>query len=98
MIMSKSNEYIKSVATYIDSVLGDNVVAKPVCKSVQDILPVSVVGNFELYNGQILGKDILFAFIEDGNVIAPAQTKKQLDIIQRKTGMVAILVSEHLYS
>ncbi len=46
------------------------VVAKPVCKSVQDILPVSVVGNFELYNGRILGKDILFAFIEDGNVIA----------------------------
>lgn len=98
MIMSKNNEYIKSAANYVASVLEDNVVVKPVCKSVQDILPVSIVGNFELYNGRILGKDILFAFIEDGNVIAPAQTKKQLNVIQRKTGMVAILVSEHLYS
>ena len=96
--MSKSNEYIKSVATYIDSVLGDNIMVKPVCKSVQDKLPISIVGNFELYNGLILGKNVLLAYVEDGNIITPVQTKKQLDIIQRKTGMIAILVPGHLYS
>lgn len=96
--MSKSNEYIKSAATYVSSVLGDNVVVKPVCKSVQNRLPISIVGNFELYEGQILGKDILFAFIEDGNIITPVQAKKQLNIIQRKTGMIAILMPGHLYS
>ena len=46
--MSENNEYIKNAANYVASVLEDNIVAKPVCKSVQDILPVSVVGNFEL--------------------------------------------------
>lgn len=98
MIMSKNNEYIKNAATYISSVLGDNVVVKPVCKSVQDKLPISIVGNFELYDGQILGKNILFAFIEDGNIITPLQAKKQLDLIQRKTEMIAILVPGLLYS
>ena len=98
MIMSKSNEYIRSVATYIGSVLGDNVVVKPVCRSVQDKLPISIVGNFELYDGQILGKSVLFAFMEDGNIITPVQTKRQLDIIQRKTGRVTILVPGYLYS
>lgn len=98
MIMSKSNEYIENVATYISSVLSENIVVKPVCKSIQDKLPLSIVGNFELYDGQILGKNVLFAFINDGNIITPVQTKKQLDMIQRKTGMVTILVPGHLYS
>lgn len=96
--MSKNNDYIKNAATYIGSVLDENVVVNPVCKSIQDKLPISVVSNFELYNGRLLGKDVLFAFIEDGNIITPVQTKKQLDIIQRKTGMVVILVSGNLYS
>ena len=98
MIMSKSNEYIENVATYISSVLSENIVVKPVCKSIQDKLPLSIVGNFELYDGQILGKNVLFAFINDGNIITPVQTKKQLDMIQRKTGMVTILVPGYLYS
>ena len=98
MIMSKSNEYIKNAATYISSVLSENIVVKPVCKSMQDKLPISIVGNFELYDGQILGKNVLFAFINDGNIITPVQTKKQLDMIQRKTGMVTILVPRYLYS
>lgn len=98
MIMSKSNEYIKNAATYISSVLSENIVVKPVCKSIQDKLPISIVGNFELYDGQILGKNVLFAFINDGNIITPVQTKKQLDMIQRKTGMVTILVPGYLYS
>ncbi len=98
MIMSKSNEYIKNAATYISSVLSENIVVKPVCKSIQDKLPLSIVGNFELYDGQILGKNVLFAFINDGNIITPVQTKKQLDMIQRKTGMVTILVPRYLYS
>ncbi len=96
--MSKSNEYIKNAATYISSVLSENIVVKPVCKSIQDKLPISIVGNFELYDGQILGKNVLFAFINDGNIITPVQTKKQLDMIQRKTGMVTILVPRYLYS
>ena len=96
--MSKSNEYIKNAATYISSVLSENIVVKPVCKSIQDKLPLSIVGNFELYDGQILGKNVLFAFINDGNIITPVQTKKQLDMIQRKTGMVTILVPRYLYS
>ena len=96
--MSKSNEYIKNAATYISSVLSENIVVKPVCKSIQDKLPISIVGNFELYAGQILGKNVLFAFINDGNIITPVQTKKQLDMIQRKTGMVTILVPRYLYS
>lgn len=98
MIMSKSNEYIENVATYISSVLSENIVVCPVCKSIQDKLPISIVGNFELYDGQILGKNVLFAFINDGNIITPVQTKKQLDMIQRKTGMVTILVPRYLYS
>lgn len=96
--MSKSNEYIENVATYISSVLSENIVVCPVCKSIQDKLPISIVGNFELYDGQILGKNVLFAFINDGNIITPVQTKKQLDMIQRKTGMVTILVPRYLYS
>lgn len=96
--MSKSNEYIKNAATYISSVLSENIVVKPVCKSIRDKLPLSIVGNFELYDGQILGKNVLFAFINDGNIITPVQTKKQLDMIQRKTGMVTILVPRYLYS
>ena len=96
--MSKSNEYIKNAATYISSVLSENIVVKPVCKSIQDKLPISIVGNFELYDGQILGKNVLFAFINDGNIITPVQTKNQLDMIQRKTGMFTILVPRYLYS
>lgn len=96
--MCKSSDYIKRAVAYIGSVLDENIVVKPVCKSMHDKLPISVVGNFELYNGQLLGKNVIFAFIEDGNIITPVQTKKQLDIIQRKAGMVVILVSGHLYS
>lgn len=73
--MSNSNEYIKSATTYIGSVLGDNIVVKPVCKSMQDKLPISIFSNFKLYNGLMLSKDVLLTYVEDGNIITPEQTK-----------------------
>lgn len=98
MIMCNNNEYIKRMTTYIGAVINEDVVAKPVCKSVLDLLPMSIVGNFKLYHGQILGKNLIFVYIEDADMITPVMTKKQLDIIQKRTGIITVLVPKHLHS
>lgn len=86
------------MTTYIGAVINEDVVAKPVCKSVLDLLPMSIVGNFKLYHGQILGKNLIFVYIEDADMITPVMTKKQLDIIQKRTGIITVLVPKHLHS
>lgn len=98
MIMCNNSEYIKRMTTYIGAVINEDVVAKPVCKSVLDLLPMSIVGNFKLYHGQILGKNLIFVYIEDADMITPVMTKKQLDIIQKRTGIITVLVPKHLHS
>lgn len=98
MIMCNNNEYIKRMTTYIGAVINEDVAAKPVCKSVLDLLPMSIVGNFKLYHGQILGKNLIFVYIEDADMITPVMTKKQLDIIQKRTGIITVLVPKHLHS
>lgn len=96
--MCNLDEYINNVAAYIGSVINENIVTRPVSKSVQDILPISIVNSFRLYQAQMLGKDVILAYIEDGNMTTPVLAKRQLDIIQRKTGMITVLVPEYLFS
>ncbi len=82
-IMCNVKHIIEETANYFASVLGENVAFKPAGKDKQGRIPVSVSSNFTFYEGSVLGHQVLFACMGDGDAIPPAQMKKQLDIVVR---------------
>lgn len=89
--MSKWSEYVKEMASYMNSLLGEDVRFEPMKKSLAEKLPYTIANSFKLYNARVLGQSVIFAIITDGNVIPPAQMQKTLTVIEKRCGSIVIL-------
>ena len=85
--------YIKETEAYFAKTLGEDVALEPADKGLLEGLPISVSSNFSFYEGCLLRQSVLLAYIKDGDSVPPAQMKKLLDIIQRQTKLVVILIT-----
>lgn len=89
--MSKQSEYIKESILYMKDLLGDDIKFEPMKKSVVEKLPYAIANIFCFYNARVLGQDVFFAVITDGNDIPPAQMQKTLKVIEDRCGGTVIL-------
>lgn len=93
VIMCNIKYYIKETEAYFAKTLGEDVALEPANKGLLEGLPISVSSNFSFYEGCLLRQSVLLAYIKDGDSVPPAQMKKLLDIIQRQTKLVVILIT-----
>lgn len=93
VIMCNIKYYIKETEAYFAKTLGEDVALEPADKGLLEGLPISVSSNFSFYEGCLLRQSVLLAYIKDGDSVPPAQMKKLLDIIQRQTKLVVILIT-----
>ncbi len=96
--MSKKNEYIEKVTGYINFMLNENVRLVPMGKQREKALPIFITQSFSLYEGEMLGEKVIFAFTANGNALSPAQTKRILALLESKCACVTILVTPELAS
>lgn len=89
--MSKWSEHISETASYMGNLLGDDIQFEPMRKSLVEKLPYTIANSFRLYNARVLGQDVIFAIITDGNDIPPAQMQKTLTVIEKRCGCTVIL-------
>lgn len=89
--MSKWSEHIKETALYMKGLLGEDILFEPIRKSMVVKLPYTIANSFRLYNARVLGQDVIFAIIADGNDIPPAQMQKTLAVIEKRCGCTVIL-------
>ncbi len=90
--MCKKDYHIEQTAKYLYDILDEQTVFVPASKDLRDRIPLSVSSNFSFFDGILLGRQVLLAYTDDGDTTPPAQTKKLLDIINRVTGRIPILV------
>ena len=93
VIMCKSKYYMDENAAYFSRMLDENVVYEPANKDLLGRLPINVSLNFSFFESAILGQQVLFAYLKEGDSIPPVQLKKLLEIVYRLTGLVVILVT-----
>lgn len=93
VIMCKSKYYMDETAAYFSRMLDENVVYEPANKDLLGRLPINVSLNFSFFESAILGQQVLFAYLKEGDSIPPVQLKKLLEIVYRLTGLVVILVT-----
>lgn len=89
--MSKYSEHIKETASYMSSLIGDDIQFEPLKKSLVEKLPYTIANSFRLYNARVLGQNVIIAIITDGNDIPPAQMQKTLTVIEKRCGCTIIL-------
>lgn len=96
--MCKNRYYIKNVEAYFTQMLGEKVDFCPAEKSLLDKIPIGVSSNFALYEGRVLGNDMLLAYREEGDSLSPGKMQKQLSVISKQTGLNVILSVQRVAS
>ncbi len=96
--MCNTKDIIEKAAAYFTNILGENVDFSPASKELLGRIPMTISSIFSLYEGSILGHQVILACIGDGDSISPAQMKKLLDIIVRQTGNFAVLATHGVSS
>lgn len=98
MIMCKITDYISIATTYITNMIGENIQLRKLSKSLSDSIPTYITNSFALYQGNLLGKSITLACIEDGNLFPPRRVQKLLGIIEQYTNNTVIYVPINIAS
>lgn len=98
VIMSNSEDFINSTGEYIHFISNEDVCLVPLDKDLFGVIPISITQCYTLYKGMLFGKEIIFAFASDDNQHTPAQTKKELTLLENKTGCLSVLVIEKVMS
>ncbi len=96
--MCINDEYITKTAEYISFMLDENTSLTPISRRMKKEIPIFITQSFTLYKGNILGKEVIFAFTANGNTIPPVQTMTILDLLERKCACNAILVTSEVAS
>lgn len=96
--MCKNSDYITSLKQYIESILDLKVDILPLIKEQQDLLPISISGNYHFYTTDILERDVILACSMDSIVYTPAQIQKQKELIEKKIHHPVIFVFEKIVS
>lgn len=70
-------ETIANVTAYIELLTGERVVIEPLKSKDIERLPLYLTGAYELFKGDLLGKDICFAIVDKDADTTPAQYSKR---------------------
>jgi hypothetical protein len=96
--MCKYVDLIDKASLYINEYVSVDTSFVPMKMSVLDMLPMSVSGDFELYEGSILGHHVVLACIDDAGFMAPLQLYKKISLLEQKLNALVILVAEKVVS
>jgi hypothetical protein len=96
--MCKYVDLIDKASLYINEYVSVDASFVPMKKSLLDELPMSVSGDFELYEGSILGHHVVLACIDDAGFMAPLQLYKKISLLEQKLNALVILVAEKVVS
>ena len=86
MIMCNMNDYICELIRYLENLLGEKVVVRELDESAVACLPIYITGAYKLYTLQLLGKDLILLCNTGEMQFAPAQIRKQKELVEGKTG------------
>lgn len=88
--MSNMNDYIYNITKYLEKLLGENMVFKPLDETATSCLPIYITGSYKLFSLKLLGKDIVLLYGIDGMMFTPIQIKKQKELVENKIGRIAV--------
>ena len=87
---------MKNVLKYLEEVLGIPVTANPMAKSSQAQLPMYVIEKFNLYNINLIDKDVVFAELKNEEGLSILQIEKQLQQINKQLNKIVVVVLENI--
>ncbi len=96
--MCNMNDYICELTRYIDNLLGEKVIVKTLDESVVSCLPIYITSAYKLYTLQLLGKDVVLLYNAGEMHFAPAQLRKQKELVANKTGRTVVFAFETVAS
>ena len=96
MIMSKNDDYISNLSTYITEITNTKSEIRPLTIREKNKIPLTVTGVYDLLGGEIMGIGVTFALEKDSNQQTPAQIGKQMNVIQRVTRQYAVYVAKYM--
>ncbi len=88
--MSDMNDYIFKLTRYLENLLGEHVVVNPLDETTTSCLPIYITGSYKLFSMKLLGKDIILLYSINEMMFAPAQIKKQKELVENKVGTTAV--------
>lgn len=80
------------------SILGENIQTSPISKSLLEKIPIMIAHNFNLYECKIIGTDVVLACQTGEDALTPAQVNKMMNVLEQKTGNIAIYVTNSVAS
>lgn len=98
MIMCNMNDYICSLIRYLENLLGEKVIVKVLDESTVACLPIYITSAYKLYALQLLGKDLILLCNTGEMQFAPAQIRKQKELVESKTGKTSVFAFETVAS
>ncbi len=97
MIMCKIGDYIKTTASYLGAMLGEEVRITPADRQIEASVPIFISQNYYLYKSRLLGQDVMFVFADEEE-LTPGQAKKVLNLLADRLHCHTILVIKELKS
>lgn len=92
------NDYISKLTRYLEDLLGEKVIVKALDESAVACLPIYITNTYKLYTLQWLGKDIVLLCNVGEMPFAPAQIRKQKQLVESKMGKTAVFAFETVAS
>lgn len=91
--MSKVADSKLRLIQYIYDTLAEDLLLQPIKKGQLDNLPLNILSIFTFYEAEMLGKNVVFAFEDDGDTVPPTQVKRMMEIVSLKLERTVILVT-----
>lgn len=98
MIMCNMNDYICGLIRYLENLLGEKVIVRELDERALACLPIYITGAYKLYTLQLLGKDLILLCNTGEMQFAPAQIRKQKELVEGKTGKTPLFAFETVAS
>ena len=92
-IMSKMTDSKQKLIQYVHDTLAEDVLMRPIKKGRLDTLPLNILSIFTFYEAEMLGKNVVFVFEEDGDAVPPVQVKRMLEIVSMKLERTVVLIT-----
>lgn len=92
------NDYICSLIRYLENLLGEKVIVKALDKSTVACLPIYITSVYKLYTLRLFGKDLILLCNTGEMQFAPAQIRRQKELVESKTGKTSVFAFETVAS
>lgn len=96
--MCNMNYYIDDLTQYLDVLLGENVIVSALNDEDVACLPIYITSAYKIYALKLLGKEVVLLCNLGEMQFAPAQLRKQKEIVENKMGKTAVFAFESIAS